>query len=144
VAAVSMPVLHGNGTGAARAVLQVKVGWQFLRTPSMKFAGRDSNSLFTVLTFICVGFHPSIISWSIPVHVRCSRTAADTPDIEDTHRTAINAYISHAPIAESADYWAKGSTRDRSRRPAHSFRGGIDARRDGDVAEFRVCLRARE
>lgn len=144
VATMGMMVAHGKSPNAAWAVLQVKAGLRFLRTPSIARSSRGSDSLHAVPTSVRVDFHPSVASRSVPLHIRASLCTADTPNVEYSHRTPIVTHAPHTSIAEPTDHRTEGPTRDSRGRATHPFCGGVYTRGDRNIAEFRVRLGARE
>jgi hypothetical protein len=139
-------VLHGKSAGAAWAAFQIKgaLRFGFAWVANIDPCGRSSDLCHTVTASTRVDFHPSIAPCSVPIYVLFSVNATDAADIKYSHRTPIVTHAPHTSIAQSANHWTKGSTRDSGCSPTHPLCGGIDTWRDGNVAEFRVRLRARE
>ena len=139
-------VLHGKSAGAARAALQIKLALRFgfVRAANIDLCSRSSDFCHAASTSTRVDVHPSVTPCSVPIYIPFSVNATDAADVKYSHRTPIVTHAPHTSIAQSANHWTKGSTRDCRCCPTHPLCRGIDTRGDGNVAEFRVRLRARE
>ncbi|SRR5258706_2564382 len=141
---VRILVLHGKSAGAAWAALQIKSALRFVRAANIDPFSHSADFSHATFTPMRVDFHPSVAPCSVPICIPFNMNATDAPDVEHSHRTPIVTHAPHTSIAQSASHWTEGSTCDSGCSATHPFCGGIDPRRDGNIAEFWVRLRARE